>query len=109
MKSARFAGPDATYADNVEKLLAELAGVDDRVARFRTVVALVSPDGKELVAEGALEGRIAREGRGSFGFGYDQVFEVASMEFRTLGEIPEAEKNQISHRANALAALAERL
>lgn len=109
VKSARFAGPDATYADNVQKLLAELSGVNDRAARFRTVVALVSPDGDELVAEGALEGRIARQARGSFGFGYDPVFEVASMDFRTLGEIPEAEKNQISHRANALSVLAARL
>ena len=109
VRSARFAGPNASYEENVEHLLAEMAGVDDRSAHFRTVVALVDPDGSDVVAEGVLHGRIARERRGSFGFGYDPVFEVASMDFLTLGEIPEDEKNRISHRALALSHLAERL
>ena len=92
VRSARFAGPAATYDDNVDKLLANLAGVDDRGARFRTVMALVDPDGTERTAEGVLRGRIARSRRGTFGFGYDPIFEVESMGFLTLGEIPEAEK-----------------
>jgi XTP/dITP diphosphohydrolase len=107
--TARFAGPAATYADNVTKLLAELDGVAERSARFRTAVALVHTDGLEVTAEGVLEGRIALAGRGSGGFGYDPVFEVEAFGFRTLAEIPEAEKNQISHRARALQALARLL
>jgi len=107
--TARFAGPDATYADNVAKLLAELDGVAERTARFRTAVALVYTDGREVTAEGILEGRIARNRRGTNGFGYDPVFEVEAFGYQTLAEIPEAEKNLISHRARALQALARLL
>jgi len=101
--TARFAGPDATYADNVARLLGDLDGVSERTARFRTVVAFVDPIGEELTVEGVLGGVIAKERRGSGGFGYDPVFEVDG---RTLAEIPEDEKNSISHRALALHALA---
>jgi XTP/dITP diphosphohydrolase len=101
--TARFAGLGATYAANRRALLDALAGVADRRARFRTVVALVSPDGAEALVEGVLEGRISTGERGSGGFGYDPIFEV---EGRTLAEIEEKEKNRISHRARALAALA---
>src|SRR5665811_102848 len=73
--TARYAGVDATFADNIAKLLEELAGVDDRSARFVTVVALVFPDGTHVVAEGSIEGRIAECERGTGGFGYDPVFE----------------------------------
>ena len=103
--TARYAGPDATYDDNVDKLLAELDGLSDRTARFKTAVALVDPDGTELVAEGVVEGRIAERRRGSGGFGYDPVFEVEGG--RTFSEMGTAEKHEISHRARALAALAE--
>jgi XTP/dITP diphosphohydrolase len=65
-------------------------------------VALVFPDGSEVVASGHLDGVIATEPRGAFGFGYDPVFEVAG---KTLGEIPEDEKNKMSHRARALRSL----
>ncbi len=109
VRTARFAGPDATDDDNVAKLLESLDGVAERAARFRTVVSLVTLDGAETIAEGALEGRIARERRGSFGFGYDPVFEVEEFGFQTLAEIPEAEKNRISHRARALHGLAAAL
>ncbi len=109
VRTARFAGPDATYDDNVAKLLAELDGVVDRAASFRTAVALAYPGGAVTVAEGVLEGRIAGERRGSFGFGYDPVFEVEEYGFQTLAEIPEPEKNRISHRARALLALARQL
>lgn len=104
--TARFSGPDATYADNNAKLLDELFGVTDRSARFRTVVALAYPQGDPVTAEGALDGRIAEGVRGEGGFGYDPVFEVDG---QTLAEMGEAEKNQLSHRSRALRALGERL
>lgn len=106
VNTARYAGEDATYEENVTKLLAELEGVTERAARFRTAVALVSATGEELVVDGALEGVITTERRGSGGFGYDPIFEVDG---RTLAEIPLAEKNRISHRALALIALAKAL
>lgn len=102
--TARFAGPEATYEDNVDRLLRELEGVSDRRARFRTAVALVS-GGQELVAEGVVEGVITKGRRGSGGFGYDPVFEVGGRTFAEMGE----EKHEISHRARALRALAEKL
>lgn len=105
--TARFAGPDATYHDNVVKLLRVLDGRADRSARFRTAIALVDPaSGCEWVAEGTVEGRIAEQPRGEFGFGYDPVFEVGG---RTLGEMGLEEKDAFSHRARALRALADAL
>lgn len=104
--TARFAGPDASYADNVDKLLADLAGVSDRSARFRTVVALAFPDGRQVTAAGELVGRIATARRGSGGFGYDPVFEVEGV---TLSEMGVARKNELSHRARALRALEAKL
>ena len=104
--TARYAGPDATYDDNVDKMLRELDGVEDRSARFRTAVALVTPEGDRIVVEGHLDGTIATERRGSGGFGYDPIFEVDG---RTLAEIGVTEKNRMSHRARALRALADRL
>ncbi len=104
--TARYAGPDATYEENVDALLEALDGVGDRAAAFRTAVALVTPDGGEVVVEGVLEGVISTERRGSGGFGYDPVFEVDG---RTLAEMPSSEKHAISHRGRALRALAEAL
>jgi XTP/dITP diphosphohydrolase len=104
--TARYSGPDATYESNVAKLLRELGGIEHRRARFRTAVAVVDESGTELVVEGVLEGVIASERRGTGGFGYDPVFEVDGI---TLAEMDPAEKNQISHRARALQALAEAL
>lgn len=104
--SARYAGPEATYEDNVRRLLAELDGRPDRTARFRTVIAVVDPLGREWTAEGTIEGVIVSQPRGVYGFGYDPVFEV---EGRTLGEMTTEEKSSISHRARALRALASRL
>jgi len=104
VETARYAGPDATYSDNVRRLLSEMDGVADRRARFRTVVALVMPDDTELVVEGVLDGVIAKTPRGSGGFGYDPVFEV---EGRTLSEMGVDMKNTLSHRARALRAMAE--
>jgi XTP/dITP diphosphohydrolase len=104
VRTARFAGEDATYSDNVRHLLREMDGREDRRARFRTAVALVMPDGAEVVVDGSLDGVIAQAARGSGGFGYDPVFEVQG---RTLSEMGVTEKNQISHRARALRSLAD--
>lgn len=104
VRTARFAGPQARYEDNVAKMLEVLVGRDDRSARFRTVVALAFPDGVEITADGVLEGVIAEQPRGDGGFGYDPVFEVDG---RTLSEMGVEEKNKLSHRARAIRALAE--
>jgi XTP/dITP diphosphohydrolase len=109
--SARYAGEDASYADNVAKLLREVDAVRraSRTARFRTVVVLALPGGAELVAEGVVEGVIASEARGGGGFGYDAVFVPAGAGGRTFAELTADEKHAISHRGRALRALAERL
>ncbi|HJQ94541.1 MAG TPA: RdgB/HAM1 family non-canonical purine NTP pyrophosphatase [Acidimicrobiia bacterium] len=99
VNTARFAGPHATYADNVARLLEELKGIEDRTASFRSVVALVA-ENDELIAEGVLDGFIALAPRGSGGFGYDPVFEVSNG--RTLAELDANTKNMLSHRATAL-------
>lgn len=106
VNTARYAGPGASYEDNVVRLLASMEGVEDRTARFRTVVALVMPDGVEVIAEGSVEGVITKERRGGGGFGYDPVFEVDG---QTLAEMPAEDKNALSHRARALRALAASL
>lgn len=104
--TARFAGPEASYQDNVDKMLAVLDGVGDRRATFRSVIALVWPDGREVIAEGRLEGQIAQKARGSFGFGYDPIFEVGGT---TLSEMRREEKIGMSHRGLALRSLAKLL
>jgi XTP/dITP diphosphohydrolase len=107
--AARYAGENATYADNVAKLLAELDGVVDRSARFRAVALLRFPDGREVVAEGAVDGVIADEPRGEGGFGYDPVFVPLAGDGRTYAEMTAEEKHALSHRGRAFRALAERL
>ena len=108
---ARYAGEDATYADNVAKLLRDVGAVRraSRTARFRTAVVLAFPDGTELVAEGVVEGVIADEARGTGGFGYDAVFAPAGAGGRTFAELAPDHKHAISHRGRALRALALRL
>ncbi|HET9581700.1 MAG TPA: RdgB/HAM1 family non-canonical purine NTP pyrophosphatase [Gemmatimonadota bacterium] len=105
VRSARFAGPGASYADNVRRLLDALAGrpAGERIAVFRTAVALVRPDGGERVFVGELEGRILEAPRGEGGFGYDPVFHLPG-EGVTLAEMPLRRKNEISHRARAFRA-----
>ena len=100
--SARFAGPDATYEQNVDRLLADLDGVALRSARFRTAIAFVVPGSTPLIVEGTLEGTITDVRRGERGFGYDPVFAVGD---RTYAEMSDDEKNEVSHRARALRAL----
>jgi XTP/dITP diphosphohydrolase len=112
--SARYAGDDATYADNVAKVMQELrrVGADtvaDRRARFRTVVLVRGSDGAETVAEGVVEGHIALEARGDAGFGYDPVFIADDTDGRTFAELSPDEKHAISHRGRALRALASSL
>ncbi len=104
VRSARYAGPQATYADNVDRLLFELEGEINRTARFRTVVALIDA-GREIVAEGVVDGKITTRRRGSGGFGYDPVFEVDGRTFAEMGD----EKHGVSHRGRALRALADKL
>jgi XTP/dITP diphosphohydrolase len=106
--SARFAGPDATYADNCLHLLTRLAEVatDDRRARFVTVAIARWPDGRELVAYGAVEGHITTEARGDGGFGYDAVFAPAEGSGVTFAELTATEKHAISHRGRAFRTLA---
>jgi XTP/dITP diphosphohydrolase len=107
--SARFAGENATYAENVARLLHELDGVgeDRRSARFRTVIAVAYPTGESRCVEGVLEGHIALSPRGEHGFGYDPVFVPADGGGRTFAEFTPAEKNETSHRARALRTLVE--
>ena len=110
--SARYAGEDATYADNVMKLLDALADLpepEDRLARFRTVVMVCFPDGREVTAAGWVDGAITLGPRGHNGFGYDPVFEPIEGDGRTFAELTTEEKNGVSHRARALRALAELL
>jgi XTP/dITP diphosphohydrolase len=107
VRSARFAGERATDAENNAALLRELEDVEERSARFRCVLALVSPwkDGQVELAEGSCEGVIARAPRGSGGFGYDPLFIVPTLAERAMAELSEAEKNSVSHRARAARAL----
>lgn len=101
--SARYAGEEASYRDNLEKLLAEMIDVKgkDRKARFRTVVAFVDGKGGEYTFEGICPGAILKEPRGQKGFGYDPVFRPEGFD-RTFAEIDPEEKNRISHRGLAI-------
>ena len=103
--SARYAGEDATYEDNVRKLLAELQGTEERKAQFRTVLALISSEG-EYLFDGRCEGVILDEIRGAGGFGYDPIFLPLGFE-KTFAEMDATEKNAISHRGRALHAFVE--
>lgn len=106
VRSARYAGPRATPADNVAKLLAALRGTEDRRARFSTVALVAYPDGRELVAEGSVDGTISEEARGEGGFGYDPVFVPEGGDGRTFAEMAAEEKEAVSHRGRAFRALA---
>lgn len=109
VRSARYAGEDATYADNVEKLLDEMGRHKDRRARFRSVTIARWPDGREVVAEGLVMGTIATEPAGEGGFGYDPVFMPDEGNGKTFAQMEAKEKNAISHRGRSLRSLAEQL
>ena len=101
--SSRYAGPDATYAENVKKLLKSLKGVPARRrhARFRCVLAFVAPDNSEKLVEGICPGTITEEPRGAGGFGYDPIFLPNGYQ-QTFAEMSMELKNRISHRARAM-------
>ena len=102
VKSARYAGDNATYKDNLNKLLKDLEGVPlgERQAQFRTVVSFVT-DLKEHWVEGIVKGTILNESRGESGFGYDPIFYIPELK-KTFAELSMEEKNKISHRGLAL-------
>lgn len=106
VRSARYAGEDATDAANNARLLRELSGVppEKRTARFVCVMAAVSPRGEEIVVRGEWEGRVADKARGEGGFGYDPLF-VDPVDGRHAAELPRDEKNRRSHRGAAMRAL----
>ncbi len=109
VRSARFAHERATDAENNAALLRELEEIDDsgRVARFRCVLALVTPWalGEPRTVEGSVEGRIARDPRGSGGFGYDPLFLVDGRDGLAMAELSEQDKDSLSHRARAVRAM----
>jgi len=109
VQTARYAGEDATYADNVAKLLAALDGLplEQRGARFVTVAVARWPDGLEVAALGEVEGIITTSARGEEGFGYDPVFVPLEGDGRTFGEMTGEEKHVLSHRARAFQTLAQ--
>jgi len=108
VRSARYSGENATYEENVEKLIQNLAGVPPRLrtARFKTVAMICYPDGSEIIATGVVEGMISESRKGDEGFGYDPVFvpyEGDGSSFAEMGE----EKHSFSHRGRALRNLVE--
>lgn len=109
-RSARFAGEDATDAENLAKLLADLAEIapQGRNAHYRCVVAVAFAGGETLITEATCDGTIVDEVRGAGGFGYDPAF-VPVGETRTMAELTDSEKDAISHRGRAFRAMRERL
>ncbi|MBU8905089.1 XTP/dITP diphosphatase [Desertibacillus haloalkaliphilus] len=106
--SARYAGPEKDDQKNIEKVLEELKGVpvEQRTARFHCAIAVSFPSGKTEIVEGNCEGLITQEPIGDHGFGYDPIMYIPEKDV-TMAQLPEAEKNQISHRAQALKRLEE--
>ena len=112
VRSARYAGDAHDDAANIAKLLAALDGVpsEQRTARFVAVALVRWPDGREVMAEGTVEGHIIDEARGTDGFGYDPVFvPVDHDDGLTFAELPREAKHAISHRGRSLRALLARL
>jgi XTP/dITP diphosphohydrolase len=99
VKSARYAGDDKLFVNNIDKLLKKLGKSENRTARFKTVISLLI-DGKESRFEGICEGVIGYEPKGNSGFGYDSVF-IPKSESRTFAEMDMDEKNVYSHRKKA--------
>lgn len=109
VRSARFAGDDATDADNRALLLQKLDGITNRTARFKTVLAVVHPSGEMHFVSGECKGAIALTERGENGFGYDSVFIPRDGNGRTFAEMTPSEKDELSHRGRALSKLPELL
>jgi XTP/dITP diphosphohydrolase len=100
VKSARYAGDDRSFDDNIDKLLINLKSANNKTARFRTVISLIL-DGKEYFFEGICPGKIINERKGNNGFGYDPVF-VPTGSNKTFAEMDMIEKNKFSHRKKAM-------
>jgi len=100
--SARYAGSNCSYSDNVNKLLESMENIDDRLrtAKFRTIVTFINKD-MELVAEGSVQGTITRKAKGNRGFGYDPIFYIPSYK-KTFAEMTLDEKNKFSHRSHSI-------
>tara|TARA_B100000401_G_C52578322_1_gene611335 strand:- start:28 stop:651 length:624 start_codon:yes stop_codon:yes gene_type:complete len=100
--SARYAGEDCSYSDNVDKLLRDMIKVPmpNRGAKFKTVMVFKDQN-KELIVEGIVKGKITRESKGDDGFGYDPIFYISDYD-KTFAEMAMSEKNKISHRGNAI-------
>ena len=112
VRSARYAGEDATDEENLAKLLEEVGTQDDRRAAYVCAIALVGEDGAESVFEGRCEGTLTTEPRGTGGFGYDPAFvpdATGPDDDRTMAELSPAEKHAISHRGRAARKLAAHL
>jgi XTP/dITP diphosphohydrolase len=112
VRSARYAGEDATDEANLARLLAELDGAEDRGVAYVAAIALVTEDGEEHLFEGRCEGTLATDPRGSGGFGYDPAFipdDTGPDDERTMAELAPEEKHAISHRGRAARALAAHL
>ena len=112
VRSARYAGEEATDEENLAKLISEVGRQDDRRVAYVAVIALVDLAGEESIFEGRCEGTLAAEPRGSGGFGYDPAFvpdDTGPGDRRTMAELTPDEKNAISHRGRAARALAAHL
>jgi XTP/dITP diphosphohydrolase len=112
VRSARYAGEDATDEENLEKLLDEVGAQADRRVAYVCAIALVGEDGSETVFEGRCEGVLGGEPRGTGGFGYDPAFvpdDTDPDDERTMAELSPAEKHAISHRGRAARKLASHL
>jgi XTP/dITP diphosphohydrolase len=112
VRSARYAGEEATDEENLEKLLREVGAGDDRRVAYVCAIALVEEDGAETVFEGRCEGTLTSEPRGTGGFGYDPAFvpdDTGPDDERTMAELAPAEKHAISHRGRAARKLAAHL
>jgi XTP/dITP diphosphohydrolase len=103
--SARYAGENKNSDANIERVLEELSGIENRNSRFKTVITLII-DGEQYIFEGIVNGRIIKEKRGTNGFGYDPIF-IPENETRTFAEMDLREKNKFSHRARAFEKMIE--
>lgn len=108
VRSARYAGDNATDEDRINKLLTELGDNENRRAKFVTSVAFIMPDGTEITAEDEVKGTITKEPKGENGFGYDPIF-LSDELGKTFAESSDEEKNSISHRGRALKNLYDKL
>lgn len=108
VRSARYAGDNATDSDRINKMLTEIGDSENRKAKFVTAVAFIFPDGTEVTASGEVKGYITHEPHGENGFGYDPIFFSEELG-KTFAESSDEEKNSVSHRGRALKNLYEKL